>query len=86
MWVLAQGDISDKGNWPRALPTGARYWPPKPLLDDLYAPPNDRALGGGYGWERPWLYSRGQHFNIHGSDWTTKRCGWFAPNRVPWLP
>jgi hypothetical protein len=86
MWVLAQGDISDKGNWPRALPTGARYWPPKPLLDDLYAPPNDRAVGGGYGWERPWLYSRGQHFNIHGSDWTTKRCGWFAPDRVPWLP
>jgi hypothetical protein len=86
MWVLAQGDLSDKGNWPKALPTGSRYWPPKSLLDDLYAPPNDRAAGGGYGWERPsWLYSRGQHFNIHGSGWIRQRCGWFAPNRVPWL-
>jgi hypothetical protein len=76
MWILGQGDISNKG--------GARYWPPASLLADLYAPPNQRTTGGGYGWERPWLYSRGQHFNIHGSDWTARRCDWFAQDRSPY--
>jgi hypothetical protein len=86
MWVLAQGDISDKGGWPKALPAGARYWPPASLLADLYAPPNETSVGGGYGWERPWLYSRGQHFTIHGSGWMRDHgCEWFRPDRVPWL-
>jgi hypothetical protein len=47
MWVLGQGDLSDKGNSPKALSTGARYWPPKSLLADLYARPMKRAWAAG---------------------------------------
>jgi hypothetical protein len=82
MWVLAKGDISTKG--------GRRVWPPKDLLRDLYALPNTRSVGGGYGWERPWLYSRGQRFNFH-SGWIrddrrdVQRCFWFAQDRSPYF-
>ena len=94
--VLAQGDVSQApptkttifGNFAgydtdRMPP---RYWPPASLLNDLYAPPTTTGgqAGGGYGWERPWLYSRGQRFVWHGPEWTKARCYWFAQDRVPY--
>jgi hypothetical protein len=75
MWVLGQGDIPTKG--------ASRVWPPQSLLSDLYAPPDTKSVDGGYGWERPWLYSRGQRFNVHGPEWTSRRCYWFAQDRYP---
>jgi hypothetical protein len=93
--VLAQGDVSAKpsqtwyGHY-EDLPR--RFWPPASLMNDLYAPLNLAGVGGGYGWERPWLYSRGQRFVWHGSGWMLQppiryggpsRCYWFAPDRVP---
>ena len=51
-----------------------------------YASPSQTSVGGGYGWERPWLYSRGQRFIVHGPDWTTQRCHWFADDRYPHEP
>jgi hypothetical protein len=76
LWVLGQGNIATKG--------GPRYWPPKPLLDELYARPNDKSVGGGYGWERPWLYTRGQRFTFQQGQFSS--CYWFAQDRWPYLP
>lgn len=85
--VLAQGDVSAKpsqtfyGHY-KDLPP--RYWPPVSLLRDLYAPPTTGKAGGGYGWERPWLYNRGQRFIWHGPGWMSGRCDWFSKDRVPY--
>jgi hypothetical protein len=85
MWVFAWGDVSD--------PHAARVWPPASLIDQLLAPPQTQGdkPAGGYGWERPWLYSRGQRFNIHGPGWEARvnGCHWFAGDRYPvcsWAP
>lgn len=66
----------------------ARYYPPQSLLSQLYSPPSVSSVGGGYGWERPWLYTKGQPFAIHES---TRRfwiyaiyqggCQWFAAKK-----
>jgi hypothetical protein len=76
MWVLAQGDLTNKD--------GARYWPPQALLTDLYAPVSTSTVGGGYGWERPWLYTRGQRFAMHDAGWISSRCYWYAQDRQPY--
>jgi hypothetical protein len=92
--VLAQGDVSapaSKDFWGAYQNLPPRYWPPASLLNDLYAPPATGEVGGGYGWERPWLYSRGQRFVWHGPGWMLEpwstspwvRCVWFAPDRKP---
>jgi hypothetical protein len=61
-------------------------------MNDLYAPPATGEVDGGYGRERPWLYSRGQRFVWHGPGWMLEpaanppggvRCYWFAPDRKP---
>jgi hypothetical protein len=72
MWLLGQS--------PNVFDPNARsYYPPQSLLSDLYAPPNTGKVGGGYGWERPWLYSRGQRFQFHGATLPNSRsmeCNW----------
>jgi hypothetical protein len=85
IWVFASGNVSD--------PQAARVWPPASLINNLLTPPQTQGdkPTGGYGWERPWLYSRGQRFNIHGPGWTAQAngCYWFAQDRYPvcsWAP
>jgi hypothetical protein len=81
IWVLGRGTVSTKNT------SQAQFWPPQKLLDQLFSPPSE----GGFGWERPWLFSRGQRFTIHDPAWTTDparllggRCDWFAQDRYPY--
>jgi hypothetical protein len=72
IWLLAQS--------PNVFDPNARsYYPPQSLLTNLYAPPGTTKTGGGYGWERPWLYSRGQRFQFHSATLPNSdlmECNW----------
>jgi hypothetical protein len=70
IWILAQSSNVFRET---------RYYPPQSLLSELYSPPDDSSTDGGYGWERPWLYSKGQRFVLHAQDdWANNFCEWFV--------
>jgi hypothetical protein len=78
IWVLGQGNVMQKG--------ATRYWPPAPLMEKLLTAPGvqDKKPTGGYGWERPWLFTRGPRFNVQQSaSWVAQKCFWFAQDRYP---
>jgi hypothetical protein len=69
IWLLAQTpNLWDEG--------ATTYYPPQTLLNALYSPPSRSSVGGGYGWERPWLYSKGQSFTFRSQDFSN-HCEWF---------
>jgi len=59
----------------------AKNYPPQSLLSQLYSPPKLSAVGGGYGWKRPWLYTEDWSFLIHPPRKEFRSgylgCGWF---------
>jgi hypothetical protein len=76
IWLLAQSsDVWDRD--------ATKNYPPQSLLSQLYSPPNPSSVGGGYGWERPWLYTKGQPFVSHENAayfTSSEGCNWFDPN------
>jgi hypothetical protein len=75
IWILAQS----RNIWDRRANVA---YAPASLMNSMFAPPNTSQVGGGYGWFKPWLFTRGAAFRINPQPNVTDGsvgyyCDWF---------